>query len=87
MAVLRDFFRLVVFEPFATRVLEKKFDIKKNANGSGNGHVDLAKEKRKTHRSVLRFAEQGWPAIYYPIQWSFGLVRAAKSVKRANDTV
>lgn len=25
------------------------------------------------HRSVLRFAEQGWSVVYYTLQWSFGL--------------
>ncbi|KAG2146777.1 TLC domain-containing protein [Suillus clintonianus] len=57
-----------------------------NKNGvmNGNGHaghangdskpksVMSARDARKIHRSVLRFAEQGWSAIYYTLQWSFG---------------
>ncbi|OAX33934.1 longevity assurance proteins LAG1/LAC1 [Rhizopogon vinicolor AM-OR11-026] len=50
---------------------------------NGNGHVEhinggpskstmSARDARKIHRSVLRFAEQGWSAIYYTLQWSFG---------------
>lgn len=54
-----------------------------HANGNGNGHlvevspalVLTSKEARALHRSVLRFAEQGWSVIYYTCQWSFGLVR------------
>jgi len=34
--------------------------------------VSTAQELRKVHRSVLRFAEQGWSAIYYPLQWCYG---------------
>ncbi|KAK7049573.1 Sphingosine N-acyltransferase lag1 [Paramarasmius palmivorus] len=89
MAVLRDAFRLGVFEPFAewklTRDLRnatKKASPKMNgngnghANGNGNGHVIppiTTKQRRILHRSVLRFAEQGWSAVYYPLQWAFGL--------------
>lgn len=60
----------------------------KTANGNGNslthGHAAHAngnamkirrKEDRQMHRSVLRFAEQGWSVVYYTLQWSFGLVR------------
>ncbi|KAL4081824.1 TLC domain-containing protein [Scleroderma yunnanense] len=57
------------------------------ANGSSsaqNGHTHHSseqdppqsmtkKEARKIHRSVLRFAEQGWAAIYYFIQFSYGI--------------
>lgn len=32
------------------------------------------RERRMLHRSVLRFAEQGWVFIYYTCQWIFGLV-------------
>jgi very-long-chain ceramide synthase len=60
-----------------------------NANGNGtngkvsngNGHgptkslVGTAQQRRKIHRTVLRFAEQGWQTTYYPCQWLFGLVR------------
>jgi acyl-CoA-dependent ceramide synthase len=49
-----------------------------NGNANGNGHAHSSnmskRELRQMHRSVLRFAEQGWPAVYYPIQWAFGLV-------------
>lgn len=47
-------------------------------NGNGNGHVasvSTPRELHKMHRSVLRFAEQGWSVVYYTLQWSFGLVR------------
>ncbi|KAG1753980.1 TLC domain-containing protein [Suillus paluster] len=57
-----------------------------NKNGvmNGNGHAGHAngdcppkkimspRDARKIHRSVLRFAEQGWSVIYYTLQWSFG---------------
>jgi acyl-CoA-dependent ceramide synthase len=47
---------------------------------SGNGHAangslhPSAHELRQVHRSVLRFAEQGWSVVYYTLQWSLGLV-------------
>ncbi|KAF8897488.1 TLC domain-containing protein [Infundibulicybe gibba] len=46
-----------------------------NGNGHANGHSSPPRQKelRQMHRSVLRFAEQGWSAVYYPLQWSFGL--------------
>jgi acyl-CoA-dependent ceramide synthase len=54
------------------------------ANGgkaNGNGHhangdiVQMSKrESRQMHRSVIRFAEQGWSALYYAIQWTYGIV-------------
>ncbi|KAJ6520945.1 hypothetical protein B0H19DRAFT_1204404 [Mycena capillaripes] len=49
-----------------------------NGKANGNGHTDIKgamskKEQRHLHRSVLRFAEQGWSAVYYPLQWCFGL--------------
>jgi len=50
------------------------------ANGNGhavhaNGDVYQAPatELRLVHRSVLRFAEQGWSVTYYVVQWCFGL--------------
>ncbi|KAL0577721.1 Sphingosine N-acyltransferase lag1 [Marasmius crinis-equi] len=94
MAVLRDVFRLCVFEPFARWKLyrdlrqnrvTKKMNGNGHANGNGhqngnghkghNGHVagPTKKERRKIERSVLRFAEQGWPVIYYPLQLAFGV--------------
>jgi len=55
---------------------------KKSLNGYSNGHANghtspspTAKEIRLIERSVMRFAEQGWPVVYYPLQWAFGLVR------------
>ena len=53
------------------------------SNGVVNGHqanggVDeitfTAAEKRKMHRSVLRFAEQGWALLCYSFQCGFGFV-------------
>ncbi|KAG6817444.1 hypothetical protein H0H87_008612 [Tephrocybe sp. NHM501043] len=95
MAILRDAFRLFVFEPFArwklTRDLYKRKKLEVAAsNGLSNGHVTTngkangngcvthvppptKKELQKVHRSVLRFAEQGWSVVYYTLQWSFGL--------------
>ncbi|KAJ4466545.1 TLC domain-containing protein [Lentinula aciculospora] len=88
-AVLRDALRLGVFEPFArwklTRDLlfeRKQHAGKSNGNArvssNGNGHsnpvvVFTKAERRKVHRSVLRFAEQGWSVVYYTLQWGFGL--------------
>lgn len=50
-----------------------------NGNGHANGHANgcaspTTKEIRLIERSVMRFAEQGWSVIYYPLQWAFGLV-------------
>jgi acyl-CoA-dependent ceramide synthase len=51
-----------------------------HANGNGNGHAANGistlspRELRQMHRSVLRFAEQGWSVVYYTFQWLFGLV-------------
>ncbi|KAG7097015.1 hypothetical protein E1B28_004408 [Marasmius oreades] len=98
-AIIRDVFRLGVFEPFARWKLNR--DLQQNCstrelkhsdsvvigNGrsslNGNGHVTVngngkvtrpnKKEQRKLHRRVLRFAEQGWPIIYYPLQTAFGV--------------
>lgn len=50
-----------------------------NGHANGNGHAangvsqPTPKELRKMHKSVLRFAEQGWSVVYYTLQWSFGL--------------
>ncbi|KAJ7937102.1 TLC domain-containing protein [Mycena leptocephala] len=86
MAILRDVLRLGVFEPFAQWKLSRDLAFKHskrmngngkaNGNGNGNGHAKAViskKEQRLLHRSVLRFAEQGWSAVYYPLQWCFGL--------------
>ncbi|KAJ8086553.1 Sphingosine N-acyltransferase lag1 [Marasmius tenuissimus] len=87
-AILRDVFRLCVFEPFARWKLyrdlrHKNSSHKMNGNGkangngyqNGNGHAvnPTKKERRKIQHSVLRFAEQGWSMVYYPLQWAFGL--------------
>lgn len=49
------------------------------ANGATNGHCNgvaiSRREARRLHRSVLRFAEQGWSVVYYTCQFAFGLVR------------
>lgn len=109
MAILRDIFRLWVFEPFARWKLlrDLKYERKQefmltaktnghangkangyrngSVNGNGvtksqtpfNGNLPLAltpKQERILRRSIMRFAEQGWSAIYYPLQWGFGLV-------------
>jgi len=48
-----------------------------HANGNSNGTISdtrlTPKELRQLHRSMIRFAEQGWSVIYYPLQWCFGL--------------
>ncbi|KAI0663260.1 longevity assurance proteins LAG1/LAC1 [Cubamyces menziesii] len=55
---------------------------KANGHANGNGHSSYAngdasaisrREARKMHRSVIRFAEQGWSVVYYIAQWCFGL--------------
>lgn len=53
---------------------------KANGVANGNGHavtkeLSITKaEARRMHRSVLRFAEQGWSFIYYTAQTVYGLV-------------
>lgn len=44
------------------------------ANGNAQGVTLTVAEKRKIHRSVLRFAEQGWALLCYSFQCGFGLV-------------
>ena len=53
------------------------------SNGAANGHqangdvheiTFTAVEKRRIHRSVLRFAEQGWALLCYSFQCGFGFV-------------
>ncbi|KAJ7068217.1 TLC domain-containing protein [Mycena amicta] len=79
MAVLRDILRLYVFEPFAEWRLMKNLNQKRLAAGTSsktNGHANgtpSKKDLQHIHRSVIRFAEQGWSAVYYPIQFVFGL--------------
>ncbi|KIM68584.1 hypothetical protein SCLCIDRAFT_1208778 [Scleroderma citrinum Foug A] len=51
-------------------------------------HAPLAmtrKEARKLHRNVLRFAEQGWSAIYYSIQVLYGMYVYSQLPTRALD--
>lgn len=55
-----------------------------HANGNGhatytNGSAISRKEAKKMHRSVIRFAEQGWSVVYYTAQWSFGLVSCVRT--------
>lgn len=45
-----------------------------HVNGDAHGITFTAVEKRKVHRSVLRFAEQGWALLCYSFQCGFGLV-------------
>jgi acyl-CoA-dependent ceramide synthase len=94
MAVLRDVIRLAVLEPFARwkllRDLDKKVELEKQRHVvvmNGNGHHAASppskrsrRESRRIHRSVLRFAEQGWAALYYAVQWTYGIVRRFSSV-------
>ncbi|KAI0772573.1 longevity assurance proteins LAG1/LAC1 [Irpex lacteus] len=91
-AILRDAFRLGVFEPFAKWYLTRQLKADKEkgrmhangngkANGATNGHAahDLTtvkitkREQKQVRRSVIRFAEQGWPVVYYTLQWGYGL--------------
>jgi very-long-chain ceramide synthase len=44
-------------------------------HANGDVYQTPATELRLVHRSVLRFAEQGWSVIYYTVQWCNGLVR------------
>jgi len=88
MAILRDAIRLGILEPFArwklSADLRRKIEPHSHrfANGNGthnaNGHISRIskRESDKMHRSVLRFAEQGWSALYYSVQWTLGFVRA-----------
>jgi len=43
------------------------------ANGDAHGITFTAVEKRRMHRSVLRFAEQGWALLCYSFQCGFGI--------------
>ncbi|KIY51624.1 longevity assurance proteins LAG1/LAC1 [Fistulina hepatica ATCC 64428] len=63
MAVLRDAFRLWIFEPFVRWKLTHDLDATKRAlNGA----------QKQLNRSVLRFAEQGWALVFYTFQWCSG---------------
>ena len=59
---------------------------KPNGNGASNRTGSLtiksaerlpedSAEAKHIHRSVLRFAEQGWQTLYYTMQWIYGVVR------------
>ena len=91
MAILRDVARVYIMEPFARWKLVRDWERLNppslqngvvNTNGfAEHGEYPLKstmspRDARKIHRSVLRFAEQGWSVIYYTLQWSFGFVRA-----------
>jgi len=43
-------------------------------NGDVHGIALTTAEKRRLHRSVLRFAEQGWALLCYSFQCGFGFV-------------
>lgn len=52
-----------------------------NGNGAANGHAAHAngnaitkREARQLRHSVIRFAEQGWPFLYYTAQFAYGVV-------------
>lgn len=45
-----------------------------HVNGDSREITFSAVEKRKVHRSVLRFAEQGWALLCYSFQCGFGFV-------------
>lgn len=44
------------------------------ANGDAHEITFTAVEKRRMHRSMLRFAEQGWALLCYSFQCGFGFV-------------
>lgn len=84
MAVLRDLFRLRVFEPFARRKLTRDAQRTKGPPGStakvhANGTSSLSqqkltvKERKKLEHAVIRFSEQGWTFVYAMTVWAYGL--------------
>ena len=53
-----------------------------HSNGYANGHTNgslpiklTKKDRALVHRSVLRFAEQGWSVVYSTFSWNYGYVR------------
>jgi acyl-CoA-dependent ceramide synthase len=88
LGVLEPFARWKLSRDLASR--KKQKSLRAAANGTtngqaksgdiGNGHSaprslhPSPRELRQVHRSVLRFAEQGWSVVYYTLQWSLGLV-------------
>ncbi|KAJ3528678.1 hypothetical protein NM688_g7963 [Phlebia brevispora] len=93
MAILRDFVRLGICEPFARWYLTRRLrltkakqnaaangEAKSNGKANGNGCAVQAdgffitkQEARQLRHSVIRFSEQGWPAVYYTLQWAYGV--------------
>jgi hypothetical protein len=72
-----------------------------NASGKVNGPVttigsaeklvadrppDKSRDAHRIRHAVLRFAEQGWQALYYLIQWSLGIVRVTYHFRFAMHT-
>lgn len=59
--------------------------------GYKNGeHTPLTMSKRdarRIHRSMLRFAEQGWSFIYYTVNFAFGIVSNLHNGMRASTQV
>lgn len=54
---------------------EKSYELN---GGAASDRLQLrmdSPEGRHIHRSMLRFAEQGWLTVYYCFSWSMGLVR------------
>lgn len=118
MAILRDFLRLAVCQPFARWYLRRQLQISKskqnqnghadgngtvkgaafkvngveNGNAKSNGHAVHADglviskaEARQLRHSVIRFSEQGWSAVYYLVQFCYGLVSGRISSSCLHD--
>jgi acyl-CoA-dependent ceramide synthase len=85
LGIMEPFARWKLSRDFASRQACLRDDLSSgNMLSNGDPHAALAnggvirdskREQRRMHRSVLRFAEQGWSVIYYTIQWCYGLVR------------
>lgn len=65
-----------------------------NKHANGNEHIIYAqgialsrKEAKRIHRSVLRFAEQGWSVISYTFVWCFGLYVHSQLPTRVLDPI
>ena len=59
------------------------------SNGNGTSHYAVRKisaKNRVRERNVIRFAEQGWPIVYYTIWWCFGLVSLRPNSPTTNFT-
>jgi acyl-CoA-dependent ceramide synthase len=56
-----------------TQVLRSK-PSEKRTNPVKVGARQMTKKEWMRERSVIRFAEQGWPFLYYCIYWTYGLV-------------